>query len=115
MEFSDEESVTTVLTQESLPLFNGKRLTVKERTVNKVALQFKTQKSRKRKHSDSQQSQEAHGENKEMAPFLSEDLLVKLKSSLTVGGICSCTCIKTSRGTCILQFLSFDWFTEHGI
>lgn len=92
MEFSNEKSVTTVLTQELLPLLNGKRLTVKERTVNKAALQFKSQKSRKRKHDDSQQNQNPYLETKEMAPFLSEDLIVKLKSCLTVGGSCSYIC-----------------------
>lgn len=84
MEFADEESVTAVLTQESLPILNGKRLTVKERTVNKAALQVKLQKSRKRKRNDSQQDSE--GQQEEMASFLSEDLITKLKSTPTVGG-----------------------------
>lgn len=84
MEFADEESVIAVLTQESLPIFNGKRLTVKERTVNKAALQVKLQKSRKRKCNDSQQDSE--GQQEEMASFLSEDLITKLKSTPTVGG-----------------------------
>ncbi|XP_078378643.1 speckle targeted PIP5K1A-regulated poly(A) polymerase-like isoform X2 [Oculina patagonica] len=82
VEFSNAESVNTVLTQESLPLLNGKRLTVKERTVNKAAPQFKTQKSRKCKHDDSQYNQDPHLETKEMAPFLTENLIVKLKSCL---------------------------------
>lgn len=84
VEFADEESVTAVLTQESLPILNGKRLTVKERTVNKAALQVKLQKSRKRKRNDSQQDSE--GQQEEMASFLSEDLITKLKSTPTVGG-----------------------------
>lgn len=88
VEFADEESVTAVLTLESLPLFNGKRLTVKERTVNKAALQVKVQNSRKRKRHDSQQDPEGQHDNTEMAPFLSEDLITKLKSSPTVGGSC---------------------------
>lgn len=88
MEFADEESVTAVLTLDSLPLFNGKRLTVKERTINKAALQLKVQKSRKRKRHDSQQDPEGQLDNKEMASFLSEDLITKLKSSLTVGESC---------------------------
>ncbi|KAL9968156.1 hypothetical protein ACROYT_G026494 [Oculina patagonica] len=85
VEFSNAESVNTVLTQESLPLLNGKRLTVKERTVNKAAPQFKTQKSRKCKHDDSQYNQDPHLETKEMAPFLTENLIVKLKSCLIEG------------------------------
>lgn len=93
MEFSNEENVTRVLSEESLPLFNGKRLTVKERTVNKAAFQFKVPKPRKRKLDDSQQNPERHCKNKEMAPFLSEDLILKLKSSLTVGGSCRILCI----------------------
>lgn len=84
MEFADEESVTAVLTQELLPSLNGKRLTVKERTVNKAALQVKLQKSRKRKRNDSQQDSE--GLQEEMASFLSEDFITKLKSTPTVGG-----------------------------
>ena len=83
MEFADKESVSVVLTQESLPLLNGKWLTVKERTVNKAALQGKVQTSRKRKRNDSQE--EGQQDNKEMAFFLSEDLITKLKSSRTVG------------------------------
>lgn len=90
VEFANEESVTMVLTQESLPLLNGKRLTVKERTVNKAALQFKVQKSRKRKRDDSQQDPEGQQDNKEMASFLSEELIAKLKSSPTVGASCNC-------------------------
>ena len=86
MEFANEESVTTVMNQQSLPLLSGKRLTVKERTDTKTGLQFKTQKSRKRKHDDSQQHHHGHWENKEMAPFLSRDLIVKLNSYLTVSG-----------------------------
>ena len=88
MEFADGESVTAILTLESLPAFNGKQLTVKERTVNKAAHQFKVQKSRKRKRDDSQQDPESQHDNKELASFLSEDLITKLKSSPTVGGSC---------------------------
>ena len=88
MEFADEESVTGILTLESLPLFNGKRLTVKERTINKSALQLNMQKSRKRKRHDSRQDPEGQQDNKEMASFLSEDLITKLKSSLTVSESC---------------------------
>ena len=88
MEFVDEESVTVVLTLESLPLFNGKRLTVKERTISKAALQLNVQKSRKRKRHDSQQDPEGQQDNKELASFLSEDLITKLKSSLTVSKSC---------------------------
>jgi len=86
VEFADEESVATILTLESLPPFHGKRLTVKERTVNKAAHQVKVQKSRKRKRCDSQQDPEGQHDNKELASFLSEDLITKLKSSPTVGG-----------------------------
>ena len=88
MEFADEESVTAVLTLESLPLFNGKRLTVKERTINKAALQLDVQKSRKRKRHDSRHDPEGQQHLKEMASFLSEDLITKLKSSLTVSKSC---------------------------
>ena len=88
MEFADEESVTAVLTLETLPLFNGKQLKVKERTLNKAALQVNVQKSRKRKCHDSRQDPEGQLDNKEMAWFLSEDLITKLKSSLTVGESC---------------------------
>lgn len=88
MKFADEESVTAILTLESLPLFNGKRLTVKERTINKSALQLNMQKSRKRKRHDSRQDPEGQQDNKEMASFLSEDLITKLKSSLTVSESC---------------------------
>jgi len=84
VEFANEESATAVLTQESLPSLNGKRLTVKERTLNKVALQVKLPKTRKRKRNDSQQ--DAEGQQEEMASFLSEDLITKLKSTPTVGG-----------------------------
>ena len=81
---TDEESVSNILQQETLPLFSGKRLIVKERSVNKASLcsassRPKINKPRKdsRPHPYAQQWQ-----NAEMASFVSEELAKKLRSSV---------------------------------
>lgn len=87
VEFTDEETVSRVLQEESLPLLNGKRLTVKERTLNKASLQSKTPTSKKRKPSnDSQQHPHSHWQNREIAAFVPDETVNELKSSTyTVG------------------------------
>ena len=94
VEFTDEESVTRILHQESLPLLHDRRLTVKERTVNKVSLQNKTPRSKKSKPAnDAQQHLHRPWQNREIAAFLSEEIVNKLKSSVyTVCGNCYGIC-----------------------
>ena len=92
VEFADEESVTRILRQESLPLLNGKPLTVKKRTANKASFQNKTQKEKEHKAEDSQRHLHSQWQNREIAEFVSEELANKLKSSLyTVGRNCNNT------------------------
>jgi len=70
-----------------LPLLNDKQLTVKERTVNKAYLQIKTARPEKSKPTD-HSWQHLHGQwqTKEIAEFVPEELVNKLKSSVyTVG------------------------------
>lgn len=87
VEFDSEESVTKVLSQlQSLPPLHKKHLTVKERTVAQTSYQFKIQKPKKRGHDDPEQHHHGHLESKEMANFLSKDLIVKLNSLMTVCG-----------------------------
>ena len=79
--------MTSVLQQESLPLLNENRLTVKERTVNKANLQYKTQKMKKNKPDGSQHHLHRLSQNQEIAEFVPEELVKKIKSSVsTVGG-----------------------------
>lgn len=79
--------MTSVLQQESLPLLNENRLTVKERTVTKANLQYKTQKMKKNKPDGSQRHLHRLSQNQEIAEFVSEELVNKIKSSVsTVGG-----------------------------
>ncbi|XP_022810505.1 speckle targeted PIP5K1A-regulated poly(A) polymerase-like [Stylophora pistillata] len=85
VEFSSEESVAKMLSQlESLPPLHKKHLTVKERTLTKTGFQFKMQKPIKRGHDDSEQYHCGHLGSKEMAKFLSKDLIVKLNSLMKV-------------------------------
>lgn len=81
---TDEESVSSILQQTTLPLLGGKRLIVKERSVNKDSLcsalpRPKINKPRKdsRPHSYTQQWQIA-----QMAAFVSEEFAKKLRSSV---------------------------------
>lgn len=81
---TDEESVSNILQQKTLPLFGGKRLIVKERSVNKESLcsalpRQKINKPRKdlRPHSYTQEWQ-----NAQMASFVPEELAKKLRSSV---------------------------------
>ena len=81
---TDEESVSNILQQKTLPLFGGKRLIVKERSVNKDSLcsalpRQKINKPRKdsRPHSYTQEWQ-----NAQMASFVPEELAKKLRSSV---------------------------------
>lgn len=81
---ANEESVSNILLEKSLPLFNGKRLTVKERTHNKASPQNATTRSKMVKpskdswhHSLGQQWQSA-----QIAAFVPEKLAKKLKSSV---------------------------------
>ena len=79
--------MTSVLQQESLPLLNENRLTVKERTVNKANLQYKTQKMKKNKPDGSQHQLHRLSQNHEITEFVPEELVNKIKSSVsTVGG-----------------------------
>lgn len=79
--------MTSVLQQESLPLLNENRLTVKERTVNKANLQYKTQKMKKNKPDGSQHHLHRLSQNQEIAEFVPEELVNKIKTSVsTVGG-----------------------------
>ncbi|XP_074622924.1 poly(A) RNA polymerase, mitochondrial-like isoform X1 [Acropora palmata] len=84
VEMTDEESVSSILQQKTLPLLGGKRLIVKERSVNKDSLcsalpRPKINKPRKdsRPHPYTQQWQ-----NAQMAAFVSEELAKKLRSSV---------------------------------
>lgn len=65
---------------ESLPPLHKKHLTVKERTLTKTGFQFRMQKPIKCGHDDSEQHHCGHLGSKEMAKFLSKDLIVKLNS-----------------------------------
>ena len=87
VEFTDEETVSRVLHEESLPLLNGKRLTVKERTLNKASLQSKTPTSKKRKpNNDSQPHPHGHWQSREVATFVPDETVNEVKSSTyTVG------------------------------
>ena len=79
--------MTSVLQQESLPLLNENCLTVKERTVNKANLQYKTQKTKKNKPDGSQHHLHRLSQSQEIAEFVPEELVNKIKSSVgTVGG-----------------------------
>ena len=78
--------MTSVLQQESLPLLNENRLTVKGRTVNKANLQYKTQKMKKN-NPDGSQHHLHRPQNQEIAEFVPEELVNKIKTSVsTVGG-----------------------------
>ena len=88
VELADEESVSKILCEESLPPLNSRQLTVKERTVNKVRLQNKTPKSKNNQPgNDSQQHPHGQWQHRQIAEFVPEELINELKSSVyTVGG-----------------------------
>ena len=83
VELADEEGVSKILCEESLPPLNDKQLTVKERTVNKVRLLNKTPKSKNNQPSnDSQQCPHGQRQPRQIAEFVPEELVNELKSSV---------------------------------